>query len=66
MMLRLAPITLVALLVLPVTAGLAMVLLPAFGYLPVIGREQLSLDPGNSCWPSRGWAARCWSACSAA
>lgn len=45
MMLRLAPITLVALLVLPVTAGLAMVLLPAFGYLPVIGREQLSLDP---------------------
>lgn len=45
MMLRLAPITLVALLVLPVTAGLAMVLLPAFGYLPVIGREQLSLAP---------------------
>lgn len=45
MMLRLAPITLVALLVLPVTAGLAMVVLPAFGYLPVIGREQLSLAP---------------------
>ncbi|GGW63045.1 ABC transporter permease [Vreelandella hamiltonii] len=45
MMLRLAPITLVALLVLPVTAGLAMVLLPAFGYLPVIGHEQLSLAP---------------------
>ncbi|NGO88575.1 ABC transporter permease [Halomonas sp. 141] len=44
-MLRLAPITLVALLVLPVTAGLAMVVLPAFGYLPVIGREQLSLAP---------------------
>ncbi|ATH79515.1 ABC transporter permease [Vreelandella venusta] len=44
-MLRLAPITLVALLVLPVTAGLAMVLLPAFGYLPVIGHEQLSLAP---------------------
>lgn len=45
MMLRLAPITLVALLVLPVTAGLAMVLLPAFGYLPVIGHEQLSRAP---------------------
>ena len=37
MLLRLAPGLIVALLVLPVGAGLLMVLLPAFGYLPVLG-----------------------------
>lgn len=42
-MLRLAPIVIIALLVMPVTAGLGMVLLPAFGYLPVLGSDQANL-----------------------
>ncbi len=44
-MLRLAPVLIIALLVVPVSAGIGMVLLPAFGYLPVLGGEQLSLAP---------------------
>ncbi|MDR9440322.1 MAG: ABC transporter permease subunit [Halomonas sp.] len=44
-MLRLAPVLLVALLVAPILAGLGMVLLPAFGYLPALGGESLSLAP---------------------
>lgn len=43
-MLRLAPLLIIALLVMPVTAGLGMVLLPAFGYLPVLGSEQANLS----------------------
>ncbi|WP_311063481.1 ABC transporter permease subunit [Halomonas sp. DWK9] len=43
-MLRLAPLLILALLVIPVTAGLGMVLLPAFGYLPVLGSEQANLS----------------------
>ncbi|HTN09819.1 MAG TPA: ABC transporter permease subunit [Acetobacteraceae bacterium] len=42
-MLRLAPIVAVAVLAGPVLAGLAGVLLPAFGYLPALGGEGLSL-----------------------
>jgi putative thiamine transport system permease protein len=42
-MLRLAPIVAVAVLAGPVLAGLAGVLLPAFGYLPALGGERLSL-----------------------
>lgn len=34
----------IALLVVPVTAGLGLVLLPAFGYLPVLGSEQANLS----------------------
>ena len=34
-----------ALLTLPVAAGLTMILLPAFGYLPVLGSEAVSLTP---------------------
>ena len=41
-MLRLAPGLIVTLLVLPVGAGLLMVLLPAFGYLPVLGAQTLT------------------------
>ena len=43
-MLRLAPLLIIALLVMPVTAGLGMVLLPAFGYLPILGSEQANLS----------------------
>nr|WP_202802781.1 ABC transporter permease subunit [Halomonas smyrnensis] len=45
MMLRLAPALIVTLLVAPILAGLAMALLPAFGYLPALGGESLSLAP---------------------
>lgn len=44
-MLRLAPALIIALLVLPVGAGLVMVLLPAFGYLPALGGHSASLAP---------------------
>lgn len=45
MMLRLAPALIVTLLVAPILAGLAMALLPAFGYLPALGGKSLSLAP---------------------
>jgi putative thiamine transport system permease protein len=40
-----APWVTIALFLLPVVAGLAGTLLPAFGYLPAIGGERLSADP---------------------
>ncbi len=42
-MLRLFPAAALLLLIAPVVAGLAGVVLPAFGYLPVLGRSDLSL-----------------------
>jgi len=45
-MLRAAPALMVILLVTPVLLGLAAVVLPAFGYLPVLGLT----DPGLSVW----------------
>lgn len=44
-MLHLAPAVIIALLVLPVGAGLLMVLLPAFSYLPALGGNTASLAP---------------------
>ncbi|WP_346795758.1 ABC transporter permease subunit [Halomonas sp. Bachu 37] len=44
-MLRLAPALVIALLVLPVGAGLLMVVLPALGYLPVLGGHGVSSAP---------------------
>ncbi|MEQ6916166.1 ABC transporter permease [Halomonas aquatica] len=44
-MLRLAPVLMVILLVAPILAGLAMALLPAFGYLPALGGDSFSLAP---------------------
>ena len=43
--LQLAPGLTIALLILPVVAGLAGAAFPAFGYLPVLGGEHFSLDP---------------------
>ncbi len=43
-MLRLFPIAAFFVLIAPVAAGLAGVFLPAFGYLPVLGRSAVSLD----------------------
>ncbi|MCL7940244.1 ABC transporter permease subunit [Halomonas sp. ATCH28] len=53
-MLRLAPVLIVILLVAPILAGLAMALLPAFGYLPALGGERLSLDPWRALFAEPG------------
>ncbi|MGO1627145.1 MAG: ABC transporter permease, partial [Halomonadaceae bacterium] len=53
-MLRLAPALVIALLTLPVAAGLVMVGLPAFGYLPVLGGEALSLAPWRELFSQPG------------
>jgi putative thiamine transport system permease protein len=44
-LLRLFPAAALVLLIAPVAAGVAGILLPAFGYLPVLGRAELSLAP---------------------
>ncbi|MFB9866640.1 ABC transporter permease [Vreelandella sulfidaeris] len=53
-MLRLAPALIIALLVLPVGAGLAMVVLPAFGYLPALGGDRFSLAPWHTLFAQPG------------
>ncbi|AJY52222.1 MULTISPECIES: ABC transporter permease subunit [Halomonadaceae] len=53
-MLRLAPALIIALLVLPVAAGLLMVLLPAFGYLPALGGHGGSLAPWQMLFAQPG------------
>ncbi|KAA0012724.1 ABC transporter permease subunit [Billgrantia pellis] len=55
-MLRLAPLLIVALLVGPILAGLVMALLPAFGYLPALGGERLSLAPWRELFAQPGLA----------
>ncbi|WP_457943864.1 ABC transporter permease [Vreelandella alkaliphila] len=54
MILRLASILLIALLVIPVSAGLGMVLLPAFGYLPVLGGDTFHLEAWQALWAHAG------------
>lgn len=44
MLLRLAPWALIGLLILPLGAGLTLVVLPAFGYLPALGGDSMTLD----------------------
>jgi len=44
-LLRLFPLAALLILIAPVAAGTAGILLPAFGYLPVLGQRELSLDP---------------------
>lgn len=53
-MLRLAPALIIVLLVLPVGAGLLMVLLPAFGYLPALGGDSVSLAPWQMLFAQPG------------
>lgn len=53
-MLRLAPALIIALLVLPVGAGLVMVLLPAFGYLPALGGHSASVAPWQALFAQPG------------
>lgn len=53
-MLRLAPLAVITLLTLPVTAGFGMIALPAFGYLPVLGGDTLSLAPWRELFAQPG------------
>ncbi|MFQ3787987.1 ABC transporter permease [Halomonas sp. A29] len=53
-MLRLAPVAIVTLLVGPILAGLVMAALPAFGYLPALGGETLSLAPWRELFAQPG------------
>ncbi|MEI2386207.1 ABC transporter permease [Breoghania sp. JC706] len=46
--LRLAPVLTVAVLILPVSAGVAGVALPAFGYLPALGGTRFTLAPWHA------------------
>ncbi|MGJ7459895.1 ABC transporter permease [Halomonas sp. MA07-2] len=55
-MLRLAPWLITLLLVGPILAGLAMALLPAFGYLPALGGETFSLTPWRELFVQPGLA----------
>lgn len=53
-MLRLAPVLIIGLLVLPVGSGLLMVLLPAFGYLPALGGHSASFAPWQMLFAQSG------------
>lgn len=48
------PMAALVLLVLPLLAGVLSTLLPAFGLLPALGAEQLSLDPWRALWAAPG------------
>lgn len=54
MLLRLAPWVMIALLTVPLAAGLLMVLLPAFGYLPVLGGDTFHLEAWQALWARAG------------
>ena len=56
-MLRYLPALTVGLFLGPVVAGLIGTLLPAFGYLPVLGGEQFSLEPWRRLLAAPGLAA---------
>lgn len=54
---RLARLALPAAVLLPVVAGVAGTALPAFGWLPAIGGDRLSLDPWRTLFDAPGFAA---------
>lgn len=54
--LALAPALTLVVFLLPIAAGLAGTLLPAFGYLPAIGGHTLSLEPWSTLWQEPGIA----------
>ncbi|WP_299234998.1 ABC transporter permease subunit [uncultured Halomonas sp.] len=56
MLLRLMPTVVLALLAGPILAGVAMVLLPAFGHLPALGGETFSLAPWRELLDQPGLA----------
>lgn len=49
-LLKFAPVLTVALFLVPVLAGLAGTILPAFGYLPALGGKDISLAPFAAFW----------------
>ncbi|MGL5116191.1 MAG: ABC transporter permease [Beijerinckiaceae bacterium] len=53
-MLRFAPALVAAMVAGPIIAGLAGTLLPAFGYLPAIGRNEPGLDAWRELWSTPG------------
>ena len=59
-MLRLAPILTLAILMGPIGAGLLWTLLPAFGYLPVLGTRSFSLDPWRELFAFAGFGSALW------
>lgn len=58
-MLRLAPALTVAVLSLPILAGLAGTVVPAFGYLPALGGDTLSLAPFAELFSQPGLLRSC-------
>lgn len=58
-MLRFAPALAIAILALPVIGGLAGTVLPAFGYLPALGGDSLSLEPFGEVLAQPGLARSC-------
>ena len=59
-MLRLAPILTLAILMGPIGAGLIWTLLPAFGFLPVLGTRSFSLDPWRELFGYAGFGSALW------
>lgn len=49
-----APVTTLTLLIVPVIAGLAFTLAPAFGYLPALGGTKLTLEPFQNLFAAPG------------
>ncbi|MFY0992087.1 ABC transporter permease [Halomonas sp. C05BenzN] len=56
MILRAVPVLIVTLLVGPILAGLAMAVLPAFGYLPALGGREFGLAPWQELFAQPGLA----------
>ncbi len=58
MLLRIAPLSVLILMLLPIVGGLLGTLLPAFGYLPALGATTPSLQPWQAvlAWPGLGKA----------
>ena len=59
-MLRLAPTLTLLILLGPIGAGLLWTLLPAFGYLPVLGTRDFSLDPWRELFAYAGFRSALW------
>jgi putative thiamine transport system permease protein len=59
-MLWLFPIAAFLVLIAPVAAGLAGIVLPAFGYLPVLGRSDLSIEPFRELAAMPGLGRSVW------
>ena len=59
-MLRLAPVLTLLILLAPIGAGLLWTLLPAFGYLPVLGTRDFSLDPWRELFAYAGFRSALW------